>query len=110
MYRPHIVCFTNECPDLSLLSFDMWKVYTIASSDKTLVPEDKWQIRRMQQQNKPQKIKHSWGSLEGCNERQRQRLLHPGAFLSANNKFVIQIYCSNFFKSNIYEIILWKVW
>jgi hypothetical protein len=65
MYRPHIVCFTNECPDLSLLSFDMWKVYTIASSDKTLVPEDKWQIRRMQQQNKPQKIKHSWGSLEG---------------------------------------------
>lgn len=65
MYRPHIVCFTNECPDLSFLSFDMWKVYTIASSDKTLVAEDKLEIRRMQQQNKPQKTKHSWGSLEG---------------------------------------------
>lgn len=65
MYRPHIVCFTNDTPDLTLLSFDMWQVYTIRGSDKTLVKEDKLQIRRMQLQNKPQKTIYSWGTLEG---------------------------------------------
>lgn len=51
MSRPHVVCFANEFPDLSMLSMDMWRIYTISSSDKTLVPCDKMQILRFQRQN-----------------------------------------------------------
>ena len=29
MARPHVVCFTNVIPDLELLSFDMWELYTV---------------------------------------------------------------------------------
>jgi len=29
MPRPHIVLFANEMPDVSLLSLDMWKIYTL---------------------------------------------------------------------------------
>lgn len=66
MTRPHVVCFTNEVPDLSYLSMDMWNIYTISSSDKRLEPQDKWQILRFQRQNKPEKnIPRSiFGSLE----------------------------------------------
>lgn len=48
MTRPHIVCFTNEFPDLSYLSFDMWRLYTISASDKSLVPRDKLEERNIQ--------------------------------------------------------------
>ena len=66
MQRPHIVCFTNEFPDLSYLSMDMWYIYTISTSGKRLEPQDKWQILRFQRQNKPEKniSKNFLGSLE----------------------------------------------
>lgn len=66
MARPHVVCFTNEFPDLSYLSMDMWNIYTISSSDRRLVPQDKWQILRFQRQNAPEKniSKNIFGSLE----------------------------------------------
>lgn len=51
MLRPHIVCFTNEFPQLDLLSFDMWDLYQI-SSNMELEYVDKFQIQRFQNQNK----------------------------------------------------------
>lgn len=51
MSRPHVVCFTNEFPELSLLSFDMWDLYQI-SSDKELERVDKFGIQRFQNQKK----------------------------------------------------------
>jgi hypothetical protein len=48
MTRPHIVCFTNEWPNLSHLSFDMWRLYEISSSTLELVPVDKFEIQRIQ--------------------------------------------------------------
>lgn len=51
MCRPHVVCFTNEFPQLDLLSFDMWDLYTI-SSNKELDPVDKFAIQRFQNHNK----------------------------------------------------------
>lgn len=66
MTRPHVVCFTNEYPDLKLLSMDMWQLYTISSFDQCLQPEDKWQQLRFQVQNVPDKNKYrsQVGSLE----------------------------------------------
>lgn len=55
MNRPHVVCFANEMPDLTLLSMDMWKVYSVSALTHDLEEEDKWRIRRFQTQNKPQK-------------------------------------------------------
>ena len=55
MRRPHVVCFANEMPDLTLLSMDMWKVYSISSLTRDLEEEDKWAIRRFQTQNKSKK-------------------------------------------------------
>ena len=54
MARPHVVCFTNEYPDLGLLSFDMWDLYHV-SCNKELEYVDKYQIMRHQQQNKKKK-------------------------------------------------------
>lgn len=54
MNRPHVVCFTNDWPDLSYLSFDMWDLYTI-SSDLELEQVDKFGIQRFQNQNKKNK-------------------------------------------------------
>lgn len=54
MSRPHIVCFTNDWPNLSLLSFDMWDLYTI-SIDLELEHVDKFGIQRHQLQNKKKK-------------------------------------------------------
>lgn len=51
MLRPHVVCFTNEFPDLGLLSFDMWDLYQI-SADRGLESVDKLGIQRFQNQNK----------------------------------------------------------
>lgn len=51
MARPHVVCFTNEFPQLDLLSFDMWDLYQI-SSNMELEHVDKFQIQRFQVQNK----------------------------------------------------------
>lgn len=51
MGRPHVVCFTNEFPDLGLLSFDMWDLYQI-SPEKELEHVDKFAIQRFQNQNK----------------------------------------------------------
>lgn len=56
MSRPHIVCFTNEFPQLDLLSFDMWDLYHI-SHNMELEAVDKYGIQRFQNQNK--KIKES---------------------------------------------------
>lgn len=55
MSRPHIVCFANEMPDLTLLSMDMWKVYSISSLTRDLEDEDKWAIRSFQIKNKSRK-------------------------------------------------------
>lgn len=51
MSRPHVVCFTNEFPQLDLLSFDMWDLYQI-SSNMELEHVDKFNIQRFQNQNK----------------------------------------------------------
>ena len=51
MPRPHVVCFTNEFPELNLLSFDMWDLYQI-SHNKELEHVDKFGIQRFQNQNK----------------------------------------------------------
>lgn len=56
MSRPHVVCFTNEYPDLGYLSFDMWDLYEI-SSEKALKTVDKLHIQRFQNQNKKIKEK-----------------------------------------------------
>ena len=53
MSRPHVVCFTNEFPQLDLLSFDMWDLYQI-SSNLELEHVDKFNIQRFQNQNKKQ--------------------------------------------------------
>ena len=54
MSRPHVVCFTNDFPELDLLSFDMWDLYEI-SSTMELKYVDKFQIQRFQNQNKNNK-------------------------------------------------------
>ena len=54
MARPHIVCFTNEFPQLDLLSFDMWDLYDI-TSNMELESVDKYKIQRFQIQNKNNK-------------------------------------------------------
>lgn len=56
MERPHVFVFSNAYPDLSLMSFDMWKIYTITSSTKELVQEDKYQLLRTQRAKKERKI------------------------------------------------------
>lgn len=56
MSRPHIVCFTNEWPQLDLLSFDMWDLYHISSSME-LECVDKYGVLRFQNQNKKDKPK-----------------------------------------------------
>ena len=57
MSRPHVVCFTNEYPDLSLLSFDMWDTYTVDPDSLVLKRVDKLHIQRFQNQNKKEKRK-----------------------------------------------------
>lgn len=47
MSRPHVICFTNEFPDLGLLSFDMWDLYQI-SPNMELESVDKFEIQRNQ--------------------------------------------------------------
>ena len=51
MSRPHVVCFTNEFPELSYLSFDMWDLYQISTSME-LEHVDKFKVQRFQNQNK----------------------------------------------------------
>lgn len=67
MKRPHVVCFTNEWPDLSYLSFDMWQLYTISACDKRLVPRDKeWMAAKQREQKiiNKQGERFGKGSLE----------------------------------------------
>jgi hypothetical protein len=40
MKRPHIVCFTNEWPNLSMLSFDMWRLHVVESNTMHLEHRD----------------------------------------------------------------------
>lgn len=54
MGRPHIVCFTNEFPELDLLSFDMWNLYMISHSMELEVVS-KYMILDNQAQNKKNK-------------------------------------------------------
>ena len=63
MSRPHVVCFTNEFPQLDLLSFDMWNLYQI-SPDMELERVDKFRILGFQNQNKKNKDYPVYTSLE----------------------------------------------
>ena len=69
MSRPHVVCFTNEYPDLTYLSMDMWRIYSISAKGRCLVHEDKWQILERQRKQRGEKNynkepKNIFGTLE----------------------------------------------
>lgn len=38
MMPPHVICFANWQPDLSMMSFDMWEFYSVNSKEGALVP------------------------------------------------------------------------
>lgn len=56
MDRPHIVCFTNVIPDLELLSFDMWDLYTVGP-DFELRELNKFGIQSIQTKEKEKATK-----------------------------------------------------
>lgn len=62
MNRPHVVCFANEMPNLTLLSMDMWRVYSISPLTGHLEEENKWKISSSQRENKAK-----YNSYRGAN-------------------------------------------
>lgn len=51
MDPPHVIVFANEIPDLDLLSFDRWKLWSVDVNDQ-LERLNKWAVRERQQQAK----------------------------------------------------------
>lgn len=54
MDPPHVLVFANQIPDLDLLSFDRWNIWTVNANDE-LERLNKWAVRERQQQEKREK-------------------------------------------------------
>lgn len=63
MARPHIVCFTNVEPDLSYLSMDMWRIYSISAKEQALLPQRTFEVHRLQQLKRASEKKNTNGSF-----------------------------------------------
>ena len=55
MLRPNIFIFTNKIPELYLMSFDMWNLFTVDPKTRRLRNLDKWQILAWQKKSEQER-------------------------------------------------------
>jgi hypothetical protein len=82
MSRPHVVLFANEMPMVSLLSIDMWKIFTL-DDEMRLVEHDTYEIHEAQ---KSHKFRSRTGSLTNSGKSLKE--LYNNSDMNLENGFI----------------------